>query len=160
MIPEEIVEATWREVGKYSPDKAVNEMIALGKKQPDLLGFITEYTKDLNKDVKELSIYMFFTIFRMFKKSSDRRIKPVMMKKILAVFDEKKKLLGKLGSVHEKMFQRIAEEQFTEQPYVLKYIVETLFEENEDGGELDEESVGSLFLLMITIVEVLDFYFN
>ena len=65
MIPEEIVEATWREVGKYSPDKAVNEMIALGKRQPDLLTFITEFTKDLTREVKELSIYMFFTIYRM-----------------------------------------------------------------------------------------------
>ena len=159
MIPEEIVEATWREVGKYSPDKAVNEMIALGKRQPDLLGFITEFTKDLNKEVKELSIYMFFTIYRMFAKSTSRKIRPIPMHKIIEVFEKKEKLLGKLGSVHEKLFQRIAEEQFTTQPYVLKYIVEALFEENDIDGELGEESVGSLFLLMVTIVDVLDLYF-
>lgn len=159
MIPEEIVEATWRDVGKYSPDKAVNEMINLGKKQPDLLTFITEFTKDLHKDVKELSIYMFFTIYRMFEKSSDRKIKKISFERILKVFTAKEKLIGKLGVIHEKLFQRIAEEQFTKQPYVLKYVVEALFEENEDDVELDDEGIGTLFLLMITVVDVLDLSF-
>ncbi len=156
MIPEEIVEETWQDVGKYSPDKAVNEMIALGKRQPDLLTFITEYTKDLNGEVQELSIYMFFTIYRMFEKSYNRLIKRVTITKIVKAFDANNKLLGKLGSAHDKFFNRIAEEQFTKQPYVLKYIVEALFEENDDDIELDEQSVSSLFLLMITVVDLLD----
>ena len=57
-----------------------------------------------------------------------------------------------------KYFERIARVQLSGQPYVLKYVVETLIEvpEEEDPIELTEEDVGFLFLLLKTVVDVID----
>jgi hypothetical protein len=156
MIPEEIVEETWKEVGRYSPDKAVMEMIVLRKKQPALLAFIRDFTRDLAGEVKELSLYMFLTIYRMFEKSSDKVIPLISSEKIIKVFESNDKLIQSMDVAHEKFFNRIAQVQFSKQPYILKYIVEALVEETEDEVELSDESVSCLFLLLITVVDLLD----
>ena len=51
-----------------------------------------------------------------------------------------------------------AETRFLVQPYVMKYVVDTLFEapEDEDPIELTEEDIGFLFLLFKTVIDVLD----
>ena len=156
MIPEEIVEETWHEVGGYSPDKAITEMLELRKKQPALLAFIQDFTRNLNREVKELSLYMFFTMYRMFEKSSDKIIPLVSSGKIIEVFESNEKLIQGMDVAHEKFFNRIAQEQFSKQPYIVKYIVEALVEETDDEIELSDESVSCLFLLLITVVDLLD----
>ena len=68
-IPEEIVEKTWQEVAGFSPDKAKREMTKIGNIQPELLAFVMESSKEMGQEVRELAIYMFLVIYRMFQKS-------------------------------------------------------------------------------------------
>ncbi len=44
-------------------------MKEISKKKSHLLAFMMEFTQDLDQEVRELSIYMFYNIFRMFIKS-------------------------------------------------------------------------------------------
>jgi hypothetical protein len=52
---------------------------------------------------------------------------------------------------------RIASIQVSKQPYVMEYVLETLMEDAEDDGiDLTEEDIGSLFIIFKIEIEVLD----
>jgi len=62
-----------------------------------------------------------------------------------------------LEGAHDKFLERIAEVQLAGQPYVMKYVVEAIMEDSEeDPVELTEEDIGYLFLLLKTVVDLLD----
>ena len=155
-LSEGFVEKTWQQVAKFTPDRANKEMIAMGKNQPDLLAFLMAYTDDLQQDVKELAIYIAFVVYKMFLDSSGK-IPIISSKKIMAMYDKNTSLIESMEGTHKKFIDRIASVQISKQPYVMKYVLDALMEEAEqDGIDLTEEDIGSLFILFKTEIEVLD----
>jgi len=157
-IPEEVVEETWQEVAGFTPGQQHKEMGKVAKNQPDLLAFMMEFTEELDQEVKELAIYMFFVVHRMFEKSSRKKIRKISAKEIIECYEYNEGLMKSLEGVHEKFLDRIARAELSRQPYVIKYVTETLIEapEEEDSVVLTEEDVGFLFLLLKTVVDVVD----
>ena len=156
-ISEKFVEKTWQEVAGYSPDRASKEMQKMGKNQPDLLAFLMALTEDLDPDVRELAIYIAFVVYRIFE-GSQNKIKKITSKEIMDCYEYNEDLMGRLEGAHEKFIDRIARIQISKQPYVMKYVVDALIEESEegDGVELTDEDKGFLFLLLKTVVDLLD----
>jgi hypothetical protein len=155
-LSKQFVEKTWQEVADFSPDRADKEMIAMGKNQPDLLAFLMAYTDDLPQEVKELAIYIAFVVYKMFLDSRGK-ISRISSREIMATYDENARFLKSLGEVHEKLIDRIANVEVSEQPYVMKYVLEALVEDTEEEGiDLTEEDIGILFMLIKTEIEVLD----
>jgi hypothetical protein len=68
-IPERIVEKTRQEVAGFSPDRTKKEMMKIGNNQPELLPFVTESTKEMGQEVRELAIYLFLVVYRMFQQA-------------------------------------------------------------------------------------------
>lgn len=67
--------------------------------------------------------------------------------------------MERLEGAHEKFVDRIASLQTSRQPYVVKYVADALMEEDDEveaGVELTEEQKGFLYLLLKTVVDVLD----
>ena len=157
-ISEELVEETWQEVAEFNPDRSNKEMIKASKSQPNLLAFMMEFTQDLDQEVRELAIYMFFVVHRMFQKGCNNKIKEISVDDIIECYEYNEDLVQSLEGAHEKFFDRIARVQLSQQPYVMKYVTETLIEapEEEDPVALSEEDVGHLFLLLKTMVDALD----
>jgi hypothetical protein len=62
LIPEEIVEKTWQGVAGFSPIRANKEIMKIGNDQSELLAFITASTEEMGQEVKELGIYMTFSV--------------------------------------------------------------------------------------------------
>jgi len=157
-IPEELVEETWEEVAGFTLDRAHKEMTRASKNQPDLVAFVMEFTQDLDQEVKELATYATFVVYRMFLKSSPKKINKISAEEIIACYEANEDLMERLEGVHEKFLDRIARVQLSGQPYVLRYVLETLMEmpEEEDPVELSEEDIGFLFLVLKTVVDVLD----
>ena len=157
-IPEEVVERTWREVAQFIPGQIRKENAKLGRHQRDLLGFVLELTGDMGKPVKELAVYMFFTVFRMFQKAYGKKIKPISSSQIIECYEANEGLMGRLEGAHDKFLDRIVSIQIADQPHVMKYVVEALVEadENEDLTELTEKDKGFLFLLLKTVIDVLN----
>jgi hypothetical protein len=58
----------------------------------------------------------------------------------------------------ERFLDRIASLQTSKQPYVAKYVANALMEEDEgeDALELTENQKGFLYLLLKTVIDVLD----
>jgi hypothetical protein len=156
-ISEKFVEKTWQEVAGYSPNRASKEMQKMGKSQPDLLAFLMAFTEDQDPEVRELAIYIALVVYRIFE-GSQNKIKKITSKEIMDCYEYNEDLMGRLEGAHEKFIDRIARIQISKQPYVMKYVVDALIEESEegDGVELTDKDKGFLFLLLKTVVDLLD----
>ena len=102
---------------------------------------------------------MFFVIYRIFQKSCPKKMKEISADEIMECYEGNEDLMESLEGVHERFFDRITRVQISKQPYVMKYVVDTLIEAPEDEDDpvpLTDEDVGFLFLLLKTVIEVLD----
>ena len=157
LISDEHVEETWREVASLTPTRMNKEILAFGKNQPDLLAFIVSYTEDITPEIKELGVYLAFVIYKMFH-GLQNKIPRVTSKEILACYAGNEHYLQSLEGIHERLLERIIKAQRPKQPHVMNYIIEALMEDPDESelGEMTEEDVGFLFILLKTVMEVLD----
>jgi hypothetical protein len=156
ILSEEFVEKTWQKVAEFTPERANKDMQAMGKNQPELLAFLMAYTDDLQQEAKELAIYIAFVVYKMFLDSSGK-IPKISAKEIMSGYDENTRFVESLEGADEKFIDRIAGVQVSKQPYVMRYVLEALMEDaEEDGIDLTEEDIGTLFILFKTEIEVLD----
>ena len=86
------------------------------------------------------------------------KIRRISSKEIIKCHEHNESLLERLEGAHEKFLDRVASIQISEQPHVMKYVIDALME--EEGGEgavqLTDEHKGFLFLLLKTVIDVLD----
>lgn len=157
-LSEELAEETWKEVAFFSPVQSHQEMVKLNERQPDLLAFIMEFIQDLNKDVKELGLYLFFVVYRMFEKGYGKKINKITAEEIIECYDANEKLMEGLEVAHDRFFDRIARIQISSQPYVIKYVVDALYEapQEEIPINLNEEDIGFIFLLLKTVIDTVN----
>ena len=158
-ISEELAEGTWQEFASFSSEQVQKEILRVSEDQPYLVAFMMEFTQDLNQEVRELAIYIFYVICRMFQKSSKKRIKRISPEEVINCYQKNEHFIETLEGVHERLLERIAGVQLSGQPYVMKYVVETLIEapEGEEAPvDLTEDDIGYLFLLLKTVVDMLD----
>ena len=154
LISEKLVQKAWQEGGGLNPDQANTEMLKLSESQPDLLAFMVELTEELDPEARELGIYLFFVVYRMFQ-DSRRKIKKIPSKEIIKCYEDNENLLESLEGANERFLERSARGQVFRQPNVMKYVVDAIMDE-EDSVALTEYDKGLLFLLLKTVVEVLD----
>lgn len=156
-IPERIVEKAWQEVAALSMSQAGKEMQKMARNQPDLLAFLMAMTEDLDSEKKELAVYMAFVVYRIFEGSRDK-IKKITSKEIIDCYETNEDLMGRLGSAGQEFIDRVSQIQISTQPFVMKYVVDTLIEEpeEEENDELTDEDKAFLFLLLKTVVDLLD----
>lgn len=156
MITEQIVDETWQEVADWPEDKATEEMVALAGRQPHLLAFVTGHAEEMSEDGAELAVYLFFNVVRMFEKGAGE-LKLVPADAILKRFEANEKLLAGLTEAHPKFFEQVARASIDRQPHVMGYVVEAILEEPEDEPlDIEEDDYGTIFLLLLTVVDVLD----
>lgn len=157
-LSEELVDETCMDMSDFTLEMVYKESVEVSKNQPEIISFIVELTEDLDQEIKELAIYMFFVIHRMFEKAYGKTIGEVTSDEILERYENNQKLMESLEGAHEKFFQSIAKVQMSSQPYVIRYIVETLFEAVQDDESilLGEEDMGYVFLIVKTVVDVLN----
>ncbi len=172
-ISESLVEETWQEVAAFSPQRAEREMNRTAREQREFIGFIAAYTEDLSREAAELAFTMFFTIYRMFQKSSGDGIEGIRGGQIEHCLDQNENMLQRLEGAHEKFVERVARVEASRQPFVMRYLVETLMSSpgprgaaGPDGRNpvvdtvLTEEETGALFLVLKTVVDALDHSFE
>jgi len=157
-LSEELVEETWQEFASFTPTQVNKEAKKIAKGQSDLLSFMVEFTEELDQEVKELAIYMFFVVNRIFAKGYRKKIKKASPEEIIECYEKNEKLMESLEGAHDRFYERVASVQVSAQPYVIKYVVETLFEypEEEDPIFISDDDVGFLFLLLKTAIDVLN----
>jgi len=158
VISDDLVESTWQEVGSFDENKARKMMMKLGDRQTDLLTFVTTSMEDLQKDAIELGVYVFYVVYRIFEKSCKTKIKRISANKIISAYEKNESMLLRLEGAHDRFFERVSEVETSKQPYVIKYVLDAIMEADKgpDPVFLSEESIGSIFLILKTVVDVLD----
>ncbi len=152
------MEKTWREVAQFTPAQIKKEISRVGREQGNLLSFVLESTVGMSGDSHELAVYLFFTVFRMFQKVHGKGIAPISSEEVMACYKANEDLMERLEGADETFLDRIAGIQVAEQPHVMKYVVDALVEEEDDDDleDLTEEDKGLLFLVLKTVVELLN----
>jgi len=126
--------------------------------KPEILAFVMGLSEEMGQEVRELAIYMFLVVYRMFQEAHGK-IKKISSEEIIECYEQHNEgLMERLGGAHEKFFDRIARAQISKQFNVMKYVVDVLMEEDERGDAvpLTDEQKGFLFLLLKTVIDVLD----
>jgi hypothetical protein len=155
-VPEQVVEASWREIGGFSEEQARREIGRISRAQPALLAFVTSFSQDLGSDAQQLGVYMFVVIMRMFEKHFGKRLQNVGPKRIERIHDETVEMLDRLAKADERWIERAAVVEAGKQPWVWKYVTECLFEPDDEEMELSEDDQGALALIMRTVIDALD----
>jgi hypothetical protein len=152
-IPADVVAATQKTVGAFPPNRRRAEMERVGEQQPDLQAFVFDATGDLSAPAQELAGYVLFVIHEAFR-GRDGRLPPVKTPAILRRLDENQNLLERLGA---DVFAKAEEPgEVTGQPALFAYVVEIVFGQNAAEPEIDGDEQGTLFLILKTVIDVLD----
>jgi hypothetical protein len=111
----------------------------------------------MGQKVRELAIYMFVVVYRMFQQAHGR-IKKISSEEVIECYKHNETLMERLEGAHDKFLDRIASLQSSKQPYVVQYVADALMEEDEgeDALVLTEEQKGFLFLILKAVIDVLD----
>jgi len=158
-ISEHLVEETWHEIAQYDSDRATQEMLEFGKIQPDLLSFILEFSEDLGEQASETAIYLLFVVYNIFTKGYGKELERITPEEIIECYEENERLMENLEKAQDEFFNRVAEVQLSPQPYVIRYVVDTISEEPDEDDEreqMTEEDIGYLFMLLKTVIDVLN----
>jgi hypothetical protein len=158
MIDAATVEATWRRIGAFTEAQARREAERAGLEQPDLLAFVVASTQELSPAAHELGIYLFHVVSAIFRAAAGQRLPRVKADAIECQWTENSEALERLAGAHERFLERAALQQVSGEPEVMRYLVEAVMDagdEPEDPVELTEEDQGMLFLVLKTVVDVL-----
>jgi len=156
IIPEDIVESAWKEVGSLPESEAQERIATISETQPALLAFVMAGSEDLSREAQELGVYMFVVVLHMFEKHLGPRLKTVKIETLERLRDRIEESLVALTTADEASFEQAALAEAKGQPFVMKYIAEVLFEPDlENGVELSEDEIGELSILMKTVVDAL-----
>ncbi|MCX8110384.1 MAG: hypothetical protein N3D15_03935 [Syntrophorhabdaceae bacterium] len=155
-IPEKTVFETNQEIDGLSPAMIEEEMNKLNKNQPELLYFVLTSLEEMEDNARELGIYLFFVIYKIFTKAYGR-IKKATFKDIESSYDYNFGIMEHLEKADEQYILEFAEKEVVKQPNVMKYLTETLMmEDREDDFYLSTEDKGFLFLIFLTVIDILD----
>ena len=157
VIPEAVIESAWNEVAGLPESQAQAEIERIGRSQPALLAFAMADTEELSQEAQELGLFLFVIVLRMFEKHLGTAMKTVELKSVERLRDATEESMLKLAGTNEEEFEQAALSQASNQPYVMKYIAEAIFDPNPgDDVQLTEDEIGVLTLMLRTVVEALD----
>jgi hypothetical protein len=104
--------------------------------------------------VQEMAVYLYYVILQMFERAAGKPLRTIPISRIERVAKANESHLNKLTLADEGFLKRAAEVHTAAQPFVFRYLVEALLEENDSDLTDDEE--GLVFLTLKTVIDVLD----
>ena len=161
-ISEEMVEQTWQTIAQLEPDSAAQQMMSFATAQPHLLGFVTTLLEDLEDESRELGTYLMFVVYKMFENSATAAIPMMEPAEIKKQYEANQEFLLGIDTEDEQVMEEMAYLESSKQPWVFRYVTEALLEEDEDDVpeeeqlSLTEEDFGEIFLVLKTVIDVLD----
>lgn len=158
-IDEGTVESVWQNVAGLDIEQASEEMMKFATAQPGLLGFTTAFSEELRVEAQEIATYLLFVVYRMFETAAKTPIPQIEDDAIVAKYEANQSLMLGLESKEESVFAEMAELETAHQPHVFGYITEALLEEDEDEDDdvkLTDEEFGEIFMLLKTVIDVVD----
>lgn len=157
-IAEVLIEEACHEVAELDAADLAARMRALGRRQPQLLAFVMSTCEELDAAAAELGVYVFFVVHRIFERAAGMVLPQVPEDRLLAAEEGTDELLGAIGDADAGFLDRIAAADVSDQPELIRYIVDVLTDYGDEEGEaaLSAEEQWLLFSMLHAVVEVLD----
>ena len=158
VVSADIVEATWRHVGALEPRAARTLMEQAAERQPALLAYVMAAIEESSGAAQGLAVYLYYVILEMFERAAGAPLEPVSMARVDHHRERNITLLDRLAPAEERFWERAAGVESSAQPFVVRYVVEALFEEedSDEPARPSAEETGLLYLILKTVVDVLD----
>lgn len=158
-VPPQVVEETWQRVASLSPGDAPKLISRMGKRQPLMLAYLMAVDHDvLNQDERELLLYLGVAVWQTMSQGTKRI--PGVTERILDAAEAKNNKMAEYlgGETGEEGFLQATKTIISNygQPEVLRYVVEALMEEPEEGCVIRDENIGIMFLDLKTVIDCLD----
>lgn len=157
-ISSEIVERTWQEMATMSPVNYPKLINQFAKEQPFVLGYLMAVDNELfNEDERELLFYLGTVVWRIMSQG-EKPLPKVTEEMIFAAEDNNFNTLQLLESKDEASVYDTTAEMISSynQPEVLRYVVEALMEEDEEGVDIREDNVGMMMIYLKTVIDCFD----
>ena len=157
-ITSEIVEATWKRMAAMSRREAQRLAKLFQKQQPIVVSYLLAVDSDiLNSDERQLLFYLGTAVWQMM--SQGKTPLPAVTEDILyKAEDTNIKMAEYLQGETESGFVGATETIISNhrQPEVLRYVVEALMEEPEEGCVIRDDNLGIMFLDLKTVIDCFD----
>ncbi|MGE0633925.1 MAG: hypothetical protein AB7O96_16040 [Pseudobdellovibrionaceae bacterium] len=157
-MSDEFVEKIWTEIGSIQGKSKVDSLAkSFFKKQGDLAEYILAMTEDLGEEAHGLAFYLGIVIWSCYDRYFQGNLKKINDKTILKIHEKFESELDKLEFVDERFIEkRIKNKSDYTQPSILKYIVEALFENDDEELNLTSDQQGMIFIILSTQMKCLD----
>ncbi|MBC8183003.1 hypothetical protein H8E88_18015 [candidate division KSB1 bacterium] len=156
-ISAEIVEKIWQETAAMSPLDAPKLINKFSRQHPLIVSYLLAAGHDIfNRYEQELFLFMGINVWKMM--SQGKKPLPKVTEKILdKVEDNNFKMLDYLDGEAGIGFTETVEQFISNynQPEILRYVVEALFEE-EEGVEIRDEMKGMIMVYLKTVIDCFD----
>jgi hypothetical protein len=153
-----IVERTWKRLGGMSPEEAPAVIDAMGEEQPFVLAYLMAVGEELlTKDELGVLLHIGIVVWQAMTQG-DEPLRMVSGEHLEAAEAKNFEMLEYLGEEREASFYRAAERmrEGYNQREILKYILEALMEEPEEGPIIGDENIGVMFIHLKTVLDAMD----
>jgi len=123
-------------------------MTQLGRRQPELLAFVTTMAEDLSQTAQETAIYAFVVICLMFESSSRKSLPLARSRQIEAAYERINGQLGRLIAAGDHFLERHAAVSAGREPFVVRYVTNVLLEPDDPEAKLPDEELGETFMCL------------
>jgi len=157
-ISSEIVQETWKKIGKMSPLEIPQMAYRMQEEQPIILAYLLAAGRDiLNQDERELLLYLGVVVWRMMSQGS-RPLTKITEDILNKMERSNMKMIEYLEDESEAGFMDATKKMIENYPQreVLKYAVEALMEEQEEGCVIRDENKGTIMLCLKTVIDCFD----
>ncbi|MCG3119639.1 MAG: hypothetical protein ALAOOOJD_02108 [bacterium] len=159
-ISETTVERTWKKMAQLADAEMQQVVERMEKEQPEIMAFLMAADYDtFNQDERELVFYLGMVVWEMMRQGTPRP-QQVSEERLYQLVERTDQMVESLMGESEGDFVAVATQVFKNhnQLNVLRYIVEALFEmeEDDEDTEIRDDMKGLIFLNLKTMVEALD----
>ncbi|HTU00648.1 MAG TPA: hypothetical protein VMG58_02485 [Candidatus Sulfotelmatobacter sp.] len=160
-IPEATIEQVWQEVSQLPPAGVPKEMDRIGRRQPDLMAFVLAATDDRRVEVREVAIYLFYIIVRVFERATAGRLPRVGDAELERQFKRNTASVKRCGSEQQWFQEQGASAEMPRQSPVVQSLLRALLAESKSPDDteevgLREEELGTLFFALKTALDALE----
>jgi hypothetical protein len=157
-IPADVVEATWKEMAAGSVADARKWADRMTKEQPFVLAYLLAVgERDFNPDEAQLLFYLGTVVWQIFDRSGQQLAK-VSGDVLDRTEKNNAKMLEYLEGESETGFVEAVRGLLDgyNQVEVLRYVINALMEEPEEGCDIRGDNVGSMFVHLKTVIDCFD----
>ena len=151
-VPASVVDSVLATLALISDEELGHRLEDLARTQPELCAFIMPLSNSLPQDATYPAALAGFTIIWMFEKHHQRGLPRISTGEINRCLDSAAKSFFEFEDIRDRRGAMSGETQ----PFIHKYIADTILDFDQNGDDSDGFDLFHLFMMLKTIVNVLD----